>query len=260
MPNGIRDQLCPPLPEESESSIRCKQIIDATINPSILRWANMLGLQEPNPRFRNDLVEALWICFLLALSQPKRPSLIRKELEKINKEAVACSRSAGRLISLLQTSNIYPLIRDHFLQLASQALQFADLSSMARAHPEMLNPDKGGPRGMIAFRALVEKLADAFESATGTPAWEAAKYLGVKRGHQGHFFDFVQAVLPIARELAPNMLLPDNRLAEDTYVFDVVSRLRRSRVGKRTKRKLSPKHAAHSKPTKTKRRKREHTA
>jgi hypothetical protein len=189
------------------------------------------------------------------------------ETPKLNQKGTRENQQRGcRLLeecwpAHLSPSDIeYLSIRDHFLQLASQALQFADLSSMARAHPEMLNPDKGGPRGMIAFRALVEKLADAFESATGTPAWEAAKYLGVKRGHQGHFFDFVQAVLPIARELAPNMLLPDNRLAEDTYVFDVVSRLRRSRVGKRTKRKLSPKHAAHSKPTKTKRRKREHTA
>jgi hypothetical protein len=261
MSNGIIDQLCPPLPEESEESIGLKRVFEAVISSHVLNLEGMLGLQEPNPRFRSDLAEAVLICTLTARWPPQRPSLKRKELLNISEDAAAFKEIGCRLASRLQqTSSIYEPIRDQFLRVARQASEFASLSSMARAHAKMFIPDRGGPRGMIAFRELVKGLARTFEGAIGRPAWEAAKYRGEKGGHEGLFIDFVQAVLPIVRNLAPDMPLPDGRLAEDTYAFEVVSSLRRSRKGKLTKRKRSPKPPAHSKPTKTKRQKRGHTA
>jgi hypothetical protein len=78
-------------------------------------------------------------------------------------------------------------------------------------------------------------LGAAFEKATGAKASDAAKYKGKEHGHEGVFFEFVNAVLPLVREFVPQMPWPESRLAQDTYVFKVVTSLRRN--GKRQKRR-----------------------
>ena len=94
------------------------------------------------------------------------------------------------------------------------------LYELARAHAKYLGKDKGGVRGLIAFRKLVVSLALIFERFAKCEVCEAARYKGVKHGHQGVFFDFVQGVRPFICEFAPAMPLPESRLAEDTFVFD----------------------------------------
>jgi hypothetical protein len=67
-----------------------------------------------------------------------------------------------------------------------------------------------------------------------------------KCGYQGLFFEFVQAVLPIVRKLAPDMPCPGSRLAEDIFVFKVVTSLRRM-GGRRQERRKRPRKVARDK-------------
>ena len=119
------------------------------------------------------------------------------------------------------------------------------LLQMARAHADALT-DEGGSTGMIAFRTLIEGLAHVFENVMGYDVSDAAKYRGAKYGYQGLFFEFVQAVLPLVRKLAPDMPFPDSRLAEDIFVYKVVTSLRRI-GGRRQERRKRPRKAARDK-------------
>jgi len=88
---------------------------------------------------------------------------------------------------------------------------------------------------MRGFWSLVELLGAAFEKATGAKASDAAKYRGEKHGHEGVFFEFVDTVLPLVRELAPKMPCPESRLAQDTYVFKVVTAPQKRKAPKKKK-------------------------
>ena len=231
--DGIYSQLCPPLPEESDEFAGWRRIIAVAISSHVPELEKLLGLQQPNSQFRHDLSGAILVCVLTNKFPPKRHSETRKELEAICKEAVVAEAIIRRLDSALrETSSIYPPIKHQFLELGKHTDDYAALSKLARAHASALS-DSGGQRGMFAFRSLVAGLWYAFEKVSQIEASDAAKYRSEK--YEGLFFEFVEAVLPLVRELVPEMPCPESRLAQDTSVFKVVTSLRRN--GRRQKRR-----------------------
>jgi hypothetical protein len=244
MPEIITDRIYEqlfPAPEETDQRKSRRQAIAAGILKYLPQLENLLRLQESNYQFRHALIEAILECVETNESPPKRRSRLWKELDDISKDAALAAKVQRRLISRLeQTSSIYPPVKNPFLErLANYTSDYVALSELARAHANYLGKDKGGVRGLIAFRILVVRLAFMFERFTGCEVSEAARYKGVKDGHQGVFFDFVQGVLPFIREFAPEMPLPESRLAEDTFVFDVVCSFRRTREPKHKKKRRS---------------------
>jgi hypothetical protein len=236
---GLYNQLCPPLPAKSDELVAWTRGIANAISSHLPKLEKLLDLQQSNSQFRDDLSRAILLCVLTNRFPPERNSQRRKEVEEISEDAAAAEEIVDRLVSRLrQTSEIYPPFKSRFLELGKQVPEYASLSLIARAHADALT-DHGGPTGMIAFRLLVERLAHVFENVTGVEVSDAAKYRGAKYGHQGLFFEFVQAVmlLPIFRELAPDMPRPESRLAEDTFVFKVVTSLRRGGDRRRERRK-----------------------
>jgi hypothetical protein len=245
--DGIYNQLCPTLPEESDEFAGWRRIIAVAISSHVPELEKLLGSQQPNFQFRDDLSQAILICVLTNKVPPKRHSQNRNELKKISEDAAAAEEIIRGLISRLgETSSIYPPIKSRYVELlAKHVPEYASLASMARAHADALT-DEGGLTGMIAFRTLIEGLAHVFENVMGYDVSDAAKYRGAKYGYQGLFFEFVQAVLPLVRKLAPDMPCPESRLAEDTFVFKVVTSLRRI-GGRRQERRKRPRKVARDK-------------
>ena len=238
----IYNQLCPPLPEEPDELDDTRRVIAAAISSHVPELEKLLGLQQPNSQFRHDLNQAILVCVLTNKFPPKRHSQNRKELKEISEDAAAAEEIIRRLVSRLQqTSCIYPPIKSRFLELGKDIADYTGLCSLARAHADAL-ANRGGSRGMIAFRTLIEGLVHIFENGTGAEVSDAAKYKGAKYGHEGLFFEFVQAVLPLVRKLAPNMPCPESRLAEDTFVFKVVISPRRSGERRQERRKRTGKY------------------
>ena len=62
----------------------------------------LLGSQQPNSQFRDDLSEAILICVLTNKVPPKRRSQNRNELKKISEDAAAAEEIIRRLISRLE--------------------------------------------------------------------------------------------------------------------------------------------------------------
>jgi hypothetical protein len=242
---GIYNQLCPPLPEEADGFAGLRRIIAVAISSHVPELEKLLGSQQPNSQFRDDLSRVILVCVLTNKVPPKRHSQNRNELRKISEDAAAAEEIIHRLISRLgETSSIYPPIKSRYVELlAKHVPEYASLASMARAHADALT-DEGGLTGMIAFRTLIEGLAHVFENVMGYDVSDAAKFRGAK--YQGLFFDFVQAVLPLVRKLAPDMPWPESRLAEDIFVFKVVTSLRRI-GGRRQERRKRPRKVARDK-------------
>jgi hypothetical protein len=234
--DGIYNQLCPPPPEEPDEVSSWRRGIARVISSHVPNLEQLVGLEEPNSQFRDDLSEAILLCVLAHNFPPKRRSETRKQLEALSKEAATAEAINRRLVSRLRaTSGIYPPIKRRYLELfGNRTDHFAALARMARGHANSL-VDRGGPRGMFGFRLLVELLLAAFEKATGAKASDAAKYRGEEYGHEGVFFEFVDTVLRLVRELDPKMPCPESRLAQDTYVFKVVTAPQKRKASKKKK-------------------------
>jgi hypothetical protein len=234
--DGINNQLCPPLREEPDELGSLRRGIARAVSSHAAKLEQLVGLEEPNSQFRDDLSEAILLCVLTHKFRPKRRSETRKQLEALRKEAAAAEEINRRLVSRLrETSGIYPPIKRQFVELlGNQTDYYARLSKLARGHANSLI-DRGGRTGMRGFWSLVELLGAAFEKATGAKASDAAKYRGEKHGHEGVFFEFVDTVLPLVRELAPKMPCPESRLAQDTYVFKVVTAPQKRKAPKKKK-------------------------
>lgn len=165
------------------------RIIAVAISSHVPELEKLLGLQQPNSQFQDDLSRVILVCVLTNKVPPKRHSQNRNDLKKISEDAAAAEEIIRRLISRLgETSGIYPPIKSLYLErLAKHVPEYASLASMARAHADALT-DEGGTTGMIAFRTLIEGLAHVFENVMGYDASDAAKDRGTKYGYQGLFF------------------------------------------------------------------------
>jgi hypothetical protein len=221
---GLERQLLPPLPEEPDDFRPLKQAIVQMISSHMPKLEELAGLQEPNSQLRNEVAEVILLCILTHKFPPKRHSETRKQLLALSGEAASAAEISRRLVSTLaETSGIYPPIKRRYLELfGNQIEQYVTFAKLARGHGNSLT-DRGGQRGMLGFRLLVELLCAAFEKVTGRKVSEAARYRGEKQGHEGIYFDFVDAVLSLVRKLAPDMPCPESRLAQDTYVLKVIT-------------------------------------
>src|SRR3984893_4415827 len=85
--NRIYNQLCPPLPEESDEFAGWRRIIAVAISSHVPELEKLVGVQQPNPQFRDDLSEAILICVLTNKVPPKRHRQNSNELEKIRRLA-----------------------------------------------------------------------------------------------------------------------------------------------------------------------------
>src|SRR5947209_18362108 len=115
-PNGIFDQLCPPLPQELEHDQYLLKLVTLAISNELPKIEHLLGLLCPNSEFRDDLSHAILRCILTNTSPPKRRSQICRELKQISDDAAAAEEINRRLMSLLQVSNIYPPVKSRFLK------------------------------------------------------------------------------------------------------------------------------------------------
>ena len=52
---GIYNQLCPPLPEEADGFAGLRRIIAVAISSHVPELEKLLGSQQPNSQFRDDL-------------------------------------------------------------------------------------------------------------------------------------------------------------------------------------------------------------
>jgi hypothetical protein len=230
--NGLRRLLCPPQPEEPRRYFDDqRQRIENSIRPLLPEWERAIGLEQPNPQFREGLVEAILLCILLKDYTPDRLSERRKQLTIVSKRAGAVAEMVRRLDPHLQKAAgcFYPGIRSRFLELGKQAPEFDALSSVARGHADSLIADKGGPKGMFAFRRLVTSLAREFERATGRAAKVTWNYS--YSSYEGRFIDLVENVLAIVLKLAPKMPHPSTTHARGRYIHAVTREPRRKRQG-----------------------------
>jgi hypothetical protein len=177
-----------------------------------------------------------------------RHSDVRKQLERVSKEAHAAEKALSRLRDAFHAldSEFEDWLRESLDLIAKIAVSlvsrqepwFPALSQVADVADRYANvlrgADKGGPPKMAAFQTLVFWLGLAFKRATGRPAkvtWNA------HRGrYEGHFLLLVEAVLPLARRLAGSperpIRCPDTEQARGKYVYE----LTRAGAGKNKKK------------------------
>ena len=107
--DGINNQLCPPLREEPDELGSLRRGIARAVSSRAAKLEQLVGLEEPNSQFRDDLSEAILLSVLAHNFAPKRRSEARKQLEALSEEAAAAEAINRRLVSRLrETSRIYP--------------------------------------------------------------------------------------------------------------------------------------------------------
>jgi hypothetical protein len=80
--DSIYNQICPPLPEESDEFAGWRRIIAAAISRYVPELEKLLGLQQPNSQFRDDLSRVILVSVLTNKVPPKRHSQNRNELRR----------------------------------------------------------------------------------------------------------------------------------------------------------------------------------
>jgi hypothetical protein len=233
-PDDLRLRLCPPLPERSDDFDDIRRAIEVVIRPHVPEYERTIGLTRSGPQFLEDLVEAILLCILVAKAPPERLSGTHKKLLSISEDAQAAADILHRLDSAVQQTTVfYPDIRRRFMALGKEAPKLRALSTVARAHADMLLPDKGGQEGMIAFRTLVKALARTFESATGRPAkvtWNPSE-----DRYEGKFFNLFEAVFAIAVKLCPKMPHPRTARARGRIIHEITRTPRQPHANRKRK-------------------------
>src|SRR5262245_58070865 len=140
---GIYNQLFPPQ-ERDEVSDPCNDLIRDAISWHLPELEELLGLQQPQVQFRNDVLETLSTCICVHTFPPNRPAHKRKELAPVNKAAASAVR-AIRLLNLQvrASASLYPPIKQRFLQLGNVKENYAPLLQLCQAHAKGLT-DRGG--------------------------------------------------------------------------------------------------------------------
>jgi hypothetical protein len=240
---SLEELLCPPIPSERANWVdRLQKVIADKISSSVPQIEKELGLEQPSPALRYDLSEAVLLCVLVHLFPPERRSEIVKNLKAISKDALAAERNARRLMARLDENDegIYPPIKHSFLaKLRQHMSDYASLCTLADAHATLKDP--GGQTGLIAFRALVDRLVRAFESATGDRATVA--FNAVTEIYEGDFLKFMHEVVSMMHSLFPKISYPSTKLAIDVFVFRRVTSFRRT-SDKEAKKKRRHAHIA----------------
>jgi hypothetical protein len=226
------------------------------IRNQVGEYAAVIG-SSATPQFEQDLVDALLWCVLMHLeaTNRKRASNIRKELLRIQREAMAAESSLSRLRDALNklTPRYRELLDEHLESVAKvavsivakQAPWFHALSSvadLAGISAEIFKgADKGGAPKMLAFSALVRVLARAFERAKNKQA--KATWSDHDSRYGGEFVSLVEAVLPLAVRCAETpkrpMRYPKTAYARGKYIYELTRR------GAGKKKRTMPKTVPH---------------
>jgi hypothetical protein len=223
--DGIRAQLCPPLPEETLELDDLKRLVDCRISDHMPKFEKAIGLEHPTRQFREDVIRGILYCILTHHFRPKRRSVSRERLLRVSKEAAVAANAIRRAAATFEEITPVPPGLGHFTHLGEQASQFDALSSVTGRLAESLVADKGGPQGMIAYRTLVRGLATAFENATGRAA--KAKWNIDHARFEGPFVNLMEAVLPITLKLVSGMAHPSSEHARGKFIHRVTSVRRR---------------------------------
>ena len=188
---------------------RCQKIISRHLP----QYEKTIGLTAPNQEFRSKLTHAIVACAFqhMLMPIPKRPSGWRKELAQASKEARTAQNSLRRLGDILdglpQTFidqlatrwGLFGEIARHSLEREISWLQHVSVITGMYAE-SVKTLDRGGAPKMLSFELLVKGLADAYQIAR--VGRKGITWNEHSEKYTGEFVKLVQAVLPLAKQLA----------------------------------------------------------
>jgi hypothetical protein len=180
-----------------------------TISRHLPQYEKTIGLTAPNREFRSKLTDAIIACAFQHMLTPflRRPSAWRKDLAQASKEARTAQNSLQKLADILD--NLPHALSDRLSRSMERDISWLNQVSVLTGRlSKALKLDRGGAPKTYAFKVLANGLADAYEIATGRDARITWNDYGRKQKYKGKFLEFVEAVLPLAAELANMPQLP----------------------------------------------------
>jgi hypothetical protein len=150
---------------------------------------------------------------------------VRKTLDKISKRLSTTARKVRPLLDSLP----WPLF--FYGQPSKQATSLADeldTHSQAFGHLAKGLARKDSKPQYLAFNALAQSLAQAFQRAAGHPA--GITWHPIEGRYEGQFFEFVKALLPGVQRLAKTatgqpLLAPSTRMALGKFLQRLIERM-----------------------------------
>jgi hypothetical protein len=233
------------MPESDEDSeataaawqAQFRELIGRSVQRVIGQYATQIDLRDTSKQrqLENDAIETLLHCVVIYVDAPggRRPSQIRREFERIGKEAAAAEEHLNRLRDALDD------LPSPYGQLLSDSLESVakiDISLVTKQVPwshalssvadtanviarGLRGTDQGGAPKKVVFRTLVNGLMRAFERATGRSA--KVTFNPVKSQYEGDFVHLVEALLPVVLlfEIAKQpMPIPKTAFARGKYI------------------------------------------
>jgi hypothetical protein len=199
----------------------------------LARFEGVIGLANPNPEFREKVMSAVSICAFQHRLEPH--SIRRSHIRKTLLEAGEAARKADENLCQLDAAlNALPepvlkTLEGGWGPTGEIARRFIDNErSWLRRSAACMDffakafADKGGRPKLRAFHVLAVGLASAFGAGTGRRA--TVNWNGAKDQWGGKFMELVEAVLPLAKELAGTerpLQTPASRLALGQYLHDL---------------------------------------
>jgi hypothetical protein len=171
------------------------------------------------------VIQAILLSVLLHWDAPKRKrySILRKEMEHVEKTASKAAKSLRSLLTALD--DLTPFYRDVVLERLAipslkRAREIETLSARAEIYAKAFVHQGGAPRA-LEFNMLMRTLALAFERATG----RAAKVTVDPRGkYGGDFVELVETMLPLTENCAKQfgwpVSFPKTTRARGKYIYD----------------------------------------
>jgi hypothetical protein len=242
---------------------RARQCVEHAVREHAEAWAKATGLTDPAApgfaQFRDDVTEALHACLRAHLVGPERwrRSDVAKKLKRIAELATTPAPRLLELQALLDEllplfahapSFRLPPLSPIAFDLSDQARATLDpqmlkrkarreppppapsLAAAARCYAKAFSDTGGASKKYPAFDALLfgesvfeNGLAHAYQRATGRDA--KVTWSGHRNGYEGRFLALVEAVLPVAHDIAEKvtgraLACPDTKQARGNYIYN----------------------------------------
>ncbi len=194
--------------EDDSEYTKARNRVEGDVPKYVETWADLLGLTRTDERFdqfKEDVTEALHACMRAHIAEKyrrhKRFSDLKDDFEAVAKAATAAKEALCVLEDTLK--RLPPMQHDPAFRLAhdpwATAFELDGLAKAACRHAnECKSADRGGQLPMRAFGELVVGLVRAYKGATGE--------IGTGRtAREGRLLDFLEAVLPIACNIAKSI-------------------------------------------------------
>jgi hypothetical protein len=177
----------------------------------------------------DDLMLAVMGCINIHLHPLSRLADYRRELRKIALCAEDAAKALERLATVIEETGRENWIR-HGAPDPTDRRLISELRNIASPRPPGAFKDKGGRRKMRAFEYLIQRLARAFEAATGRRA-------GLTRGHHkssrysGKFWNLVEIIRPVPAAIIEtsgigSLAQPATEGARGKFIEDVLKNVR----------------------------------